>query len=447
MRNLLAGLLLLCLGAAGGVGYLWLKLEPDRTQRLRLEALLRVREEENERLRSIIAETERAQALEKNKTQREAIEKQVTEIRGLSFTHPVDYALLTRKEIKAVVASKLADTFTAQEFIHISDAFARLGLLPENYPLREKYIDLLGEQIAAFYDQHQHKLFMFEDATLDNAQNCVVLAHELTHALQDQHFDLLKMPLEIKNNDDRAEASSALVEGEATIVMSEYMLKNMSLRALKDNLATTFGQNMDQLQKAPRFLRESLVFPYLRGQEFCSALIDRGGYEAISKAFANPPRSTSQILHPEKYLAQPREDPIAIPWTDFAIAGQNPSQDNVLGELGIRILLSENGDAPAADRAAAGWRGDRYLSYGKGESLVWKTVWNTEQDATEFYDAERLCLEKRYHLKNAHAENGGYQCDSPRAIRLTHQKDHSILLIDAPSLDLANQLLDHFSRE
>ncbi len=446
MRSFFAALLLLCLGAAGGAGYVWLKFQPDHAQRLRQEALLRVRDEENERLRSVIAGTERAQALEKNKTQRQEIEKQVTEIRGLSFVHPVDYALLTRKEIKAVVAGKLSDTFSEQEFINISAALARLGLLPENYPLREKYIDLLGEQIAAFYDQHQHKLFMFEDATLDNSQNRVVLAHELTHALQDQHFDLLKMPLEIKNNDDRAEASSALVEGEATIVMSEYMLKNMSLRALKDNLVTTFGQNMEQLQKAPRFLRETLVFPYLRGQEFCSVLIDGGGYAAISKAFANPPQSSAQILHPEKYLAQPREDPVPVRWDDTTFGGKKPTQDNVLGEFSIRILLGENGDPKAAERAAAGWRGDRYLSYGKGENLVWKTVWSTDEDATEFLTAERQCLEKRYHLENAREENGGYFSDSSRAIRLIRQKGHAILLIDAGQADLADKLLAQFSQ-
>ena len=117
----------------------------------------------------------------------------------------------------------------------MTEAMAAVGLLPEGFPLRQKYIDLLGEQVAAFYDQHAHKLFMYEDASLENAQNRVVLAHELTHALQDQHFGLKRLPLEIKTNDDRAAAASALVEGDATLVMSEYMLKNMSKQMLKDS--------------------------------------------------------------------------------------------------------------------------------------------------------------------------------------------------------------------
>jgi hypothetical protein len=117
----------------------------------------------------------------------------------------VDYKVLNRKEIKQTISGKLAEVFSEQEFKNMTEAMAAIGLLPPGYPLREKYIDLLGEQVAAFYDQHTHKLFMYQDATLDNAQNRVILAHELTHALQDQHFGLKRMPLEIKNNDDRAE--------------------------------------------------------------------------------------------------------------------------------------------------------------------------------------------------------------------------------------------------
>ena len=197
-----------------------------------------------------------------------------------------------------------------------------LGLLPENYPLREKFVELLGEQVAAFFDQHQHKLFMYEDASLENSQNRVVLAHELTHALQDQHFGLKRLPLELKTNDDRAAAASALVEGDATLVMSEYMLKNLSLRAIKDNLATALSQDMKQLADAPRYLREMLVFPYLRGQEFAAALLARGGYDAVSRAYAEPPSSTAQILHPEEYLAEPREEPQPIEFANVAVRGR-----------------------------------------------------------------------------------------------------------------------------
>jgi hypothetical protein len=444
MRSFLVSVLIFLLGAASGAGLAWLKTGPNSSELRRLRQLLALREDESDRLRSLVSGQERARNLEKSKGQREAIEKQVTEIRGLTFEHPVDYQALTRKQIKDVVAGKLADAYSEADFANMSAALARLGLLPAGYPLRQKYIDLLGEQIAAFYDQHQHKLFMFEDATLDNAQNCVVLAHELTHALQDQHFNLLHMPLELKNDDDRAEAASALVEGEATIVMSDYMMRNMSLRALKDNVATSLTQNMDQLQQAPRYLRETLVFPYLRGQEFCNALLERGGYDAISRAFAHPPSSTSQILHPEKYLSDPPEEPVAITWPDVALDGRQPSDDNVLGEFGIRILLNETGDAQTAERTAAGWRGDRYLLFGNGDALVWKSQWATVQDAARFFEAEKQGLEKRYHPAQPRATDSEYTADAPRALRLA-QAANFVLLLDAPSAEMAGQMQARFA--
>ncbi len=446
MRLFFAGLLLFVAGLACGWGGAWLKVRPALAESRRLDAILRLREEEGDRLRDILKSEERARGLEKSKGQRAAIEKQVTEICGLPFKHPVDYAILTREQIKGVVAGKLADTFSEQEFANMSAALSRLGLLPPGYPLRQKYIDLLGEQIAAFYDQHQHKLFMFEDATLDNAQNCVILAHELTHALQDQYYDLLRLPLEIKDNDDRAAAASALVEGEATLVMSEYMMKNMSLRALKDNLASTFGTNMDQMKTAPRYLRESLVFPYLRGQEFCATLVEQGGYEAISKAFGRLPESTSQIIHPEKYLAARPEAPVRIAWADTSFAGQKATDDNVLGELGIRILLEESGHAQAAEHAAAGWKGDRYLSFGNGDALVWKTIWDSEKDAAEFFEAERQGLEKRYHLEQPRTSADQFAADAPRTVRLVRLPGNAVLLIDAASADGARELQDRFGK-
>ena len=127
--------------------------------------------------------------------------------------------------------------------------------------LKKVYLDLLGEQVGAFYDQHTHELFTFSEHPLTNSQNQVVMAHELTHALQDQHFDLLKLPLEAKGNDDRALAASALVEGDATLVMNQYLTSNLSAAALRDSLAGAFSTDVRQLAAAPRYLRETLLFP------------------------------------------------------------------------------------------------------------------------------------------------------------------------------------------
>lgn len=399
---------------------------------------------ENDRLREILAQRGREKALAANKSQREAIERQVVELRGLEFKQPVDYQVLNRKEIKRTISGKLAEVFSEEEFRHMSEAMSALGLLPPGYPLREKYIDLLGEQVAAFYDQHQHKLVMYEDATLENAQNRVVLAHELTHALQDQHFGLKKLPLEIKTNDDRATAASALVEGDATLVMSEFMLKNLSRQMFKDSMLATFTQDMKQLETAPRFLREMLVFPYLRGQEFAAALFGQGGYEAVSRAYADPPSSTAQILHPQKYLANPREEPIAIVWPQTQVKGETPSGDNVVGEMATRILFAEWLDAATGERAAEGWRGDRYLYFRGGGALIWKTVWANGAEAAEFFAAEKRLLEKRHGLTDPRSADGSYAADAPRAIRLRQTAAHEVIVIDAKTTEWAAALESAF---
>lgn len=430
MSRVLYKILLLIVGAIIGVAF-WEMRDPIWVAKLhRRVAML---EEENARLHTLVEASEKAKALAANKAQREEVERQVIAIRGLTFKTPVDYNVLTRQEIKTTIAGKLAEVFSEQEFADMTAALATLGLLPEGYPLRQKYIDLLGEQVAAFYDQHQHKLFMYEDASLENSQNRVVLAHELTHALQDQHFGLKRLPLEIKTNDDMAAAASALVEGEATLVMSEYMMKNLSLKALKDNVAASITQNMSELASAPRYLREMLVFPYLRGQEFCSSLYGGGGYQAVSAAYEKPPTSTAQILHPEKFFREPREEPIAIEWADVTVNGKKPTADNTLGEMGTRIQIAQFTDDRTGEDAANGWRGDRYVCYESGRGFAWKSVWATEADAADFVSAQTKIIAAR----------------KERAARRIEVKQTgtSVLLIDAADETWFRALTEKFAAQ
>ena len=431
-RSISVVALSLIAGAAFGAGAMW-KIERTSALELTRQAKrVTMLTEENARLHVLVAASEKAKSLAANKSQREEIERQVVAIRGLSFKTPVDYNVLTRQQIKATISGKLAEVFSDQEFADMTAALAVLGLLPEGFPLRQKYIDLLGEQVAAFYDQHQHKLFMYEDASLENSQNRVVLAHELTHALQDQHFGLKRLPLEIKTNDDMAAAASALVEGEATLVMSEYMMKNLSLKALKDNVAASITQNMSELSSAPRYLREMLVFPYLRGQEFCSSLFGGGGYKAVSAAYERPPTSTSQILHPEKFFREPREEPIAIEWADVSVNGKQPTVDNTLGEMGMRIQIAQFTDDRTGEDAANGWRGDRYVCYESGRGFAWKSVWASEADAAEFAAAQGKVISAR----------------KERAARRVEVKQTgtSVLLLDAADEAWAAALAEKFAK-
>jgi hypothetical protein len=425
-------------------GWGWLQhrrlADVEFTQR-KLELL----EAENDRLRNLVAAGEKSKKQAANSARRDAIAATASEIRGLKFLEPVNFDILTRSGIKKTLDGKLAEQYSDEEFSNVATSLAAIGVLPPGYPLKEKFVDLLGEQVAAFYDQHAHKLFMFEDASLENGQTRVVLAHELTHALQDQHFRLKNLPLEIKDNDDRAVAASSLVEGDATMVMSDYMLRDLTLAGLRENLMSMLSTSMEQLQKAPRYLREMLVFPYVGGQQFCIALHARGGFNAISAAFANPPSSTSQILHPEKYLSEPREEPIEFNWTDTTVLGEKPIGNNVLGELGTRILFTDWLDAANAEKAAEGWRGDRYLVYANGEALVWKSVWASTGDAQEFMEEARRCAEKRYKIPESafvRVTNAGdvYEATSPRFIKLVLLPGNEVVFINAATKRWAEAL-------
>lgn len=375
------------------------------------------------------------------------IERDTARIRGLAFKQPVDYHVLDRSEIGKVLEGKFAEQFTDEEFDRMVTGYVAIGLLPKGFPLKQVYIDLLSEQIAAFYDQHTHQLFMFSGASLSHAQNRVILSHELTHALQDQHFSLKSLPLELRTNDDRAIAASALVEGDATMEMQLYMVEKLDSKAAMQAVMASFSQNMEKLAAAPRLLRESLLFPYMEGAKFCAALQETGedaGFAAIDKAFARVPASTTQILHPEKYLAG--EEPLPVEWPALEWQGEKPLFDNVMGEFGVRVLLSEWGQSEFARRAADGWRGDRYLVFRKGNAVVWRSLWEDAAEATEFSTVAARMLATRFGAELSERQEGIHQLEhnGQAALLMQELEGSEVLIIQASTLAECDALLAQF---
>ena len=394
---------------------------------------------DNRRLAQALIEQQRVNAAAADRPRRAEIERTVARLRGLEFRRPVVYKEIPRAELPAILRQKLSQQVPDQEFGNTGTSLAALGLLPAGIDLKKTYLDLLGEQIGAFYDQHSAELFTFSGQSLDNAQNRVILAHELTHALEDQQFHLERLPLEAKGNDDRAIAASALVEGDATLVMSQYMLGDLSASALKDSLAGAFNTDIRQIVAAPRYLRETLLFPYLRGQEFCQALYQTGGWEALAEAFRRPPDNTSQILHPEKFLTRGDGPPLTVDFPTAAVPGHEPIGNNVLGEFGVRQWLAKwlKNDAEASE-TAAGWQADRYLVYGdaRDSSYLWKSVWSSPVAASKFADAAVRCWCERYHLDPKALTDEptafGHRLSLPNGHHLAaRQHDAEVILLDA----------------
>jgi hypothetical protein len=444
MRHLPSLLIVLALAALAALYFR--DVERSSADHAFLEHRLALAEEENERLRTRVAADEKAQTLERTRAIRKEIEQQVETLRGLKFLQPVVYDVVSRKEIRSIFAKALAEETSETDFINLGRAWTRLGLLPRELPLRQTLLDLLNEQVAAFYNHHEHKLFMFEDSSLDKPYDRVLLAHELTHALQDQHFHLASLPIALRDNDDRALAALAVIEGDATAVMTDFMASNVSLGVVLDTATTMMSQQTAQLRKTPRYLRERLVFPYMQGKMFCSAVMEERGKRGIDACFKRVPSSTTQILHSEKYLAKTPEEPLPVAWPEVVFEGQQPATDNVVGESGIRCLVAEWTSEVPAIAASAGWRGDRYLAY-EDDTLVWKSLWADDLEAREFFESERAVLVKRYGPALPQSTEERMVIEAPRAVRLVRLlPSNAVVLIDAATAELADKAEAQFAK-
>jgi hypothetical protein len=331
--------------------------------------------------------------------------RQVSALRGLRAKGPVARGVLSRAEIGERLKARLAEEYTPTEIDTEARVLRRLGLLPPGVDYGRLMLDLLMEQVAGFYDPGAKKLFIADWLPLDMQRPA--LAHELQHALQDQHFDLKAFTKPLKDDGDRQLAHAALVEGDATALMLEQQAQAMRLpiEQLPD-LVSQMGEQMLKgmsaeqtplFDKAPTALRETMIFPYFGGLRFVMALRRGRPWKRVDEAFRAPPESTEQVLHPERYLS--RDAPVKIPAAPLSsLAPKKEIRSDVLGELMLRLLFRSRLSEPEADRAAEGWGGDRLVAYadapGAAPTVVDLSVWDTETDATEAAAAFRALFAK-----------------------------------------------------
>lgn len=435
-------LLVLLAGAVAGVASYY--QQRQRQQEITLQSRIRTLSDENE----VLARELQAMKVEIGKdSEQQRIEKQVSGIRGLPFKKTVHYQRITRKELPAYLIQELRAEYSEVEFKQYLQSLAVIGFLPKDVDLEKVLIDLMGEQVAAFYDPKKGELFTFETFDLNRLGDQVIYAHEVTHALQDQNFDLNNnTPIHKKDNDDRVMAAKALIEGDATLLMNLYLQGNFDpVKFFAKDLFQMLGQPMDKLAAAPAYLRESLLFSYQQGQVFCDKLFDEGGFEKIDEAFHALPESTEQILHPAKYLEK-NDPPIEVSWPALPIQGWEKIGDNVAGELGIRLLLSGELTPAQSTQAAEGWGGDRYQVYttspGK-HAIVWWSEWDTVQDAREFFKAYASFYVKRNGLLpiDQNAENNAILLTCGGRQQSFMLNDKSVLILDVPTSKDAEALL------
>jgi hypothetical protein len=338
----------------------------------------------------------------------DSVAKEVAKIRGLPLKHAIPNELVDKDELRARLVKMAADTKTAAQTTAEGLALARWGLIPLSTDYRQLLIDLLTEQIAGYYDPETKTLTISKSAGDDPGWAEMVLAHELDHGLQDQSYDLKKFEDLPDGEGDASAARHALVEGDGIALMIEVMLGRTHTPVPWSNpevadmivKAMSAPGNGDGLDKAPLAIRESMLFPYRAGFAFVAALRRRQPWSAVDAAFARPPRSTEQILHPERYAAD--DPPIPIEATvPAALPGFAIAHSTVWGELGFDIFLrSHHVDTSVAAVAAAGWGGDRAIVLTRaGDALpehavgILRMEWDSEADAIEATEAGARALD------------------------------------------------------
>lgn len=313
-------------------------------------------------------------------------------VRGLPVLSKVGLRTLDRATIEAMIRAKAARELPSDVLDLETEAMVALGLVPPSYDATNGMFEMIGASIAGFYEPEDKTMYLASD--LGAGERDETLAHELVHALQDQHFDLGPLFKYRPDADERLAAGHALAEGDATSAMFDHARGKPGF-VEEEGFADAARDSIEKLSPdTPAALRESLLSPYIDGLAFVQALRRRGGFAAVDAAWRALPVTTEQILHLDKYDA--REPAIEIAPASFegltkAKSDRRFSQvfTQVLGEQGLRIVLESWADRDKARRAAAGWGGDRFvLAKGEGSAagevaLAWHLRFDTEEDAKE----------------------------------------------------------------
>ena len=324
------------------------------------------------------------------------IEGQVRILRGLQQTRQVDREFLTQVQLRQRVIDDFLADFTQEEAFVDAHVLALLGLLDRDFDLWNFYADLFTEQVAGFYDDDDEEMAVICGADFGGPER-ITFAHEYTHALQDQTYDLEDG---LGFNDDLCEADSercaaiqALIEGDATLLEEQWLRTYATEEDWADLMEFLTSFESPVFDSAPQFLREDLLFSYMAGLDFVKTLYLDGGWAAVDAAYLNPPLSTEQILHPERY---PADVPVWLQVPDLGAALGDEWREiarGVVGEWDIQAVLNEFLPKSVAVDAAEGWAGDYYLVFYNEDqdidALVLVTQWDTMPDVHEFDAAFR----------------------------------------------------------
>lgn len=341
------------------------------------------------------------------------IDQEMEQIRGLDLLEPINVSTKSRADLQGETSGDLETDYPAVDRQNDQRVLVAFGLMDPDRNIGDIYVELLGEQVAGYYDPETNEMVVVSDDAPGSelsASSEVTYAHEVVHALQDQHFDLESFNSQrIDGSDDESLAITSLIEGDATTAQIEYLIANPGLIGdLSSEIAGDEAAS-EALDNAPPIISATLLFPYEQGQVFVDQIMGDSGWDPVDAAFASPPASTEQILHPEKYVEGEAPVEVALPGIVEGLgSGWSTFDTNTMGEFQISILLNE-GDVSErqAREAAAGWGGDSYTVVGTNDQdvILWNSEWDTEEDAAEF--AETLGVRESGRLEASVESNDG----------------------------------------
>ena len=332
--------------------------------------------------------------------------RRTEDIHGLSAIEPVPYRFLPGDEAFDDLIDDWLESDAAQETEADALVMQRLGLLPLDFDILEVLEWSTRSGVPGYYDREAKRMTIVSDPDEVGPGDLMVLAHEHAHALQDQHFGLgePEEPLD----DDQAAARDALVEGEATLVMAIWAMKRLGAMDVEELEASDIPTDVMPVDEVPDILYRLGEFPYVDGAAFVFDKWGDGDWSAIDALWANPPVSSEQILHPDRY---PDDVPDVVEMPDVAAAlgpGWEVAAEMVMGEMQIGVLLADGEpwgcscdvafSFPELEnaRAAEGWGGDRLVHVTGPEDdwvIVWQTTWDRSRDAREFSAAAEAAFE------------------------------------------------------
>lgn len=319
------------------------------------------------------------------------IEAETAGLRGLDPMDNVPETFMTRPQFREYYKKEMMGDVSLDEVQAYLQELWLLRLLgTPNIDYYDVSADAYSDNILGFYDHRKKELFVITDKLHLDAEAQVTLAHEYVHTLQDQHYKLKKLWPTESTDWDKSMAIRSLVEGDATLsgyAWAAYFMNRTDLKSMFENQQLS----PEVAQETPSYFSLSLYFPYIQGTEFVSKIMEVGSFSTVNLSLQDPPRSTEQIMHPEKFLQTPIDQPKYVTVPDLMPALGEPwelKETNTLGEFEFHTILEQNG-ASDPDRGADGWGGAKFAYYRLAqEGLVYaNTVWDTAQDAQEFYGA------------------------------------------------------------